>query len=219
MTDQRRSQPARGPTQPAAETHWREVHRRKNADYLFAEDIGKVGTQIDVEIVDSGVGEVQDEDGKKKMPWVSFKGARKKLGLGRTGCKTLESLAGTPIVQRWRGWITLVVIKTTYTDRKTKLRLTTDAIRIAPARPERPRTGRYIQELPPEELPVVDVDAEHAAELDAFDSDLSEAARARLRAKVDEPLVDPIDAPQIVPRDPSPDEQAEIRRREAEGKT
>lgn len=214
MADQRQQRPPQQRPPAAVDTHWREVHRRKNADYLFAEDIGKSGTQIDVEIVDSGIGEVQDEDGKKKMPWVSFKGARKKLGLGRTGCKTLESITGTPIVQRWRGWITLVVIKTTYTDRKTKQRLTTDAVRVAPDRPRNPRVGRYIQELPPEEPPAIDVDAEHAAELDAFDADLSEAARARLRAKAPEPLIDPVDAPQ--PMTLTPEEIAEIDRIERE---
>lgn len=182
MTDQRRSQPPRQQQAAPAETHWRTIHRRKNADYLFAEDIGPTGTTIDVEIEASGIGQLTDVDGKTTMPWVSFKGARKKLGLNAGNSKLLETMSGTGIVEKWRGWITLVVVRATYTDRKTKQRLTTDAIRIAPERPRNPRKGRYIAELPPPEPEkVVDPsDVEDGAFTDAFGADvpMSDAEKA-----------------------------------------
>lgn len=119
----------------SSSTPWRTVHRRKNEHMLFAEDLGPPGTKVEVEIVDSGVLMVKGEDGDTRLPWLSFRGKTKKLGLNRGNSKVLESIAGTDIIEQWRGWITLVVIRTTYTDKQTKTRLTTNAIRIAPSRP------------------------------------------------------------------------------------
>jgi hypothetical protein len=123
--------------QSKAGTHWRKVHRRKNEHLVFAEDLGPVGTKLDVEIVDSGVIEVSGAEKRTKpMPWLAFAGAKKKLALNVTNCKTMTSIAGTPVVEQWRGWITLVVVRTTYTDSTSGTRETTDAIRIAAERPE-----------------------------------------------------------------------------------
>lgn len=120
------------------ETHWRKIHKRKNEHLLFAEDIGPPGSTVDVEIVDSGLTKVTsiDKPQGEELPWIGFRGKQKRLGLSRTNCKTIERLTGTPIVERWRGWITLVVVRTTITDRETKQRVETDAIRIAPRRPK-----------------------------------------------------------------------------------
>src|SRR5689334_5351328 len=106
MTDQRRPPPQQQASQPrpSAMVSWRTVHRRKNADYLFAEDIGELGTRIDVEIVDSDIGEVRGRRGKEKLPWLAFRGAKKKLGLNRGNSKTMETITGTDIVGQWRGW-------------------------------------------------------------------------------------------------------------------
>lgn len=116
------------------ETHWRKVHRRLNEHLLFAEDL-EGRTSIDVEIVDSGVTSVADSDSKNDMPWIAFRGAKKKLALNATNCKTLQTLCGTGVIEKWRGPITLIVVKTTFKDRKTKAITETDAIRIAPKRP------------------------------------------------------------------------------------
>ena len=121
--------------------HWRHVLRRANENLLFAEDIGPKGTTVNVEIADSGVVTVKTRGGSEAMPWVSFKNSKskKKLGLNRTNCKTLETLCGTPDYARWRGWVTLVVIRTRAPDRDSGQMIETDAIRIAP---ERPAAGR-----------------------------------------------------------------------------
>lgn len=111
--------------------HWRKVLKRTNDQLLFSEDIGPVGTKIDVEIVDSGIEKVKNEDGLTEMPCVSFAGARKRLALNRTNCKTLEKLCGTPDINGWRGPITLVVVQVKVGPEET------EAIRIAPRRPER----------------------------------------------------------------------------------
>lgn len=122
---------------PASATHWRNVHRRKNVHLLFAEDIG--GRPVDVEIVDSGVETVSGakKGDEKDMPWLAFAGKKKRLALNVTNCKTMTTIAGTPVIERWRGWITLIVVKTSYYDQMTGKTETTDAIRIAPERPQR----------------------------------------------------------------------------------
>lgn len=126
-------------------THWRKVHRRLNEHLLFAEDLGGFGAKpLDVEISDSGIFAVKGQDGSKDMPWLAFRGAdgkerAKKLGLNVGNCKTMQTLTGSGIVQDWRGWITLLVVRTTYSDSKTKERIETDAIRIAPKRPQSSR--------------------------------------------------------------------------------
>jgi hypothetical protein len=118
-----------------SKTDWRTVHRRLNTDYLYSEDLGG-RKSIDLEIVDSGVAKLKERSGKsKEMPWLAFRGAKKKLALGATMCKTMTTLTGTKIIEDWRGWITLVVIKTTYKDQDTGHTEETDAIRIAPKRP------------------------------------------------------------------------------------
>jgi hypothetical protein len=122
--------------QAKTKTDWRTVHRRLNTDYLFSEDLGG-RKSVDVEIIDSGVAKLKERSGKsKEMPWLAFRGAKKKLALGATMCKTLTTLTGTKIIEDWRGWITLVVVKTRYKDQDTGQMEETDAIRIAPTRPK-----------------------------------------------------------------------------------
>ncbi len=118
--------------------HWRDLHRRKNKHVLFAEDIGPPGTTRDFEIVESGKVKVTDQDGDHEMPWIGTgRAGAKKFGLNPTNCKTMETLTGTSDYRRWRGWITIIVIRTKYPDRKTKKMLETDALRIADVRPRR----------------------------------------------------------------------------------
>lgn len=116
-------------------THWRTAHKRLNAHLLFAEDIGPVGTKVDVEIVDAVIEKVKGEDGIKEMPILTFAGAKKRLGLNVGNSKTVETLCGTPNVHEWRGWITLVVFRRQYFDQKTKQNQETDAILVANKRP------------------------------------------------------------------------------------
>jgi hypothetical protein len=86
-TDQRK--PAAAPA-----NHWRQVLKRKNANMLYAEDLGPQGTKLDVQIDESGTIEVTGADGKKRMPYIAKRGA-KKLGLNATNCKTLETITGS----------------------------------------------------------------------------------------------------------------------------
>lgn len=135
MTTQ--SQAPKQPTAPVnAGTHWRKVHRRQNENLLFAEDLGGLKS-VDVEIVGSGVTKAKTSDGKgKSMPYLEFRGKKKVLGLNATNCKAMEAITGTGIVETWRGWITLTVVRTKYKDIKTGRDEETDAIRIAPRRPK-----------------------------------------------------------------------------------
>ena len=143
-------------TKTQTKTDWRTVHRRLNTDYLFSEDLNG-RKSIDVEIVDSGVAKLKERSGKlKEMPWLAFRGAKKKLALGATMCKTLTTLTGTKIIEDWRGWITLVVVKTRYKDQDTGQMEETDAIRIAPRRPS--KGGEQAQS----EQPAETASAEHA---------------------------------------------------------
>jgi len=136
-----------------ADVHWRKVHRRLNEHLLFAEDLGGYGAKPrDVEIIDSGVIKVKGQDGDKDMPWLAFAGAKKKLGLNVGCCKTMQTLSGSGVVSDWRGWITLIVVRTTYSDPKTKERIETDAIRIAPKRPQ-PARQHAAEPTPPAEQP------------------------------------------------------------------
>lgn len=135
MSDQRNQQRQQRVAAIASETHWRKVHRRKNPNLLFAEDLGPPGTKRHVEVVDSGVITVESVESKDQMPWIGFKGKNKRLALNSTNCKTMQTLTGTPIIERWRGPITLVVIRTRYYDQHTKQTEETDAIRIAGQRP------------------------------------------------------------------------------------
>lgn len=115
--------------QPKAPLHWRRVLKRTNDQLLFAEDIGPVGTKIDVEIVDSATEKVKNEDGLTEMPVIMFAGAKKRLALNRTNSKSLEKICDTPDIHAWRGMITLVVVRTKVGPDEV------DAIRIAPKRP------------------------------------------------------------------------------------
>lgn len=150
-------------------TRWREVHKRMNKDMLFAEDIGPPGTKIDVEIIDSGVADVIGSDGGGKMPYLRFRGKKgpsKKFGLNPGNCKRMETIAGTDVVQQWRGWVTLVVVRAEYTDRKTKERYETSAIRVAPKRP----AGKQSEQAAPQPTP----DVTETAETNEPESDGSE---------------------------------------------
>lgn len=116
-------------------THWRTAHKRLNTHLLFAEDLGPVGTKVDVEVAEAVLEKVKGEDGLKEMPILTFAGAKKRLGLNVGNSKTMETLCGTPNVNEWKGWITLVVFRRSYFDQKTKQNQETDAILIANKRP------------------------------------------------------------------------------------
>jgi hypothetical protein len=106
---------------------------------LFAEDIGPAGTERDVYFADSGYLNVTSTgNAKERMPYIAHSPSDKKLGLNRTNCKTLETLTGSPRPSKWRGWFTIVIIRTKAPDRFTGTMIETDAIRIAPTRPNRP---------------------------------------------------------------------------------
>jgi hypothetical protein len=115
--------------------HWRQVIRRANPDFLYAEDLGPPGTKLDVEVTSAKPGKVKNPGESKDVIVLTFKGKQKKLGIGAAGCKAMRKLTGTDDWDGWRGWITLVVIHTEYFDSSTQQREETDAIRIAPQRP------------------------------------------------------------------------------------
>jgi hypothetical protein len=110
-------------------SHWRKILIRTNKHLLFSEDIGPVGTKIDVEIVDVTIEKVKNEDGLSDMPALSFAGAKKRFALNRTNCKALQKICDTEDPNLWRGWITLVVVQAKIAGEPT------EAIRIAPKRP------------------------------------------------------------------------------------
>ncbi len=116
-------------------THWRVAHKRLNAHLLFAEDIGPVGTKVDVEVTEAVLEDVKGEDGSSKMPILTFAGAKKRLGLNVGNSKIMETLCGTPNVHEWKGWITLVVFRRKYYDQKTSQNQETDAIMLFNKRP------------------------------------------------------------------------------------
>ena len=122
-------------------THWRTAHKRLNAHLLFAEDIGPVGTKIDVDVTDAVIEKVKGEDGMSEMPILTFAGKKKRLGLNVGNSKIMETLCSTPDVHSWRGPITLVVIRRQYYDQKTKQNQETDAIVIANKRPNAKETS------------------------------------------------------------------------------
>lgn len=165
-----------------ANQHWRKVHKRMNEHLLFAEDLGGLGcAPRDLEVVDSGVAAVKDGDGKSKpMPWLAFKGAKKKLALNVTNCKTMESLCGTGVVAQWRGPVTLLVVETTFHDQKTKTMQTTAAIRISTRRPRMP-SGKTEKSPPPADAKPAPASTEQAAPADP-DADLEPMTDAERRA-------------------------------------
>jgi hypothetical protein len=134
--------------------HWRQVIRRQNPDFLYAEDLGPPGTKLDVEVTAAKPAKVKNPGQSKDVIALSFKGKSKKLGIGAAGCKAMRKLTGTDDWEGWRGWITLVVIHTTYFDNSTQQEEETDAIRIAPTRPRAkvPSTGAPA-DAPPEQPP------------------------------------------------------------------
>jgi hypothetical protein len=133
------------PAQTKPFTHWRQAHKRLNAHLLFAEDIGPVGTKVDIEIASAVLEDVKGEDGTTKMPILTFAApAKKRFGLNVGNSKTMETLCGTPNVNEWGGWITLVVFRRSYYDQKTRQTQETDAILIANKRPE-PKKAKAAQ--------------------------------------------------------------------------
>jgi hypothetical protein len=174
VTNDRNPPPPQRPAASAAPApkdpthrHWRQLVRRKNKHMVFAEDIGPVGSKMDIEIIMSGGIKVKGQDGKEdEMPYLQPAKhvlGGKQLGLNVTNCQTMETITGTADYMLWRGWITLVVIRT---DKPTKTgRVETDAIRIAPRRPNRdpsagisPFVARFEACATPEEFKVVDTD-------------------------------------------------------------
>lgn len=115
---------------PKLPTHWRKILKRTNSHMLFSEDLGPVGTKVDVEISDVTIEKVKNEDGVSEMPALSFTGAKKRLGLNKGNCKTMKKLCDTDDPNQWNGWITLVVVSEKIAGEPT------DCIRIAPKRPE-----------------------------------------------------------------------------------
>lgn len=118
------------PTTPAKlPTHWRKILTRTNKHMLFSEDLGPVGTKVDVEISEVTIEKVRNEDGISEMPSLSFAGAKKRFGLNKGNCKTMTKLCGTEDPNQWGGAITLVVVSEKIAGEPT------DCIRIAPKRP------------------------------------------------------------------------------------
>lgn len=116
--------------------HWRNVVARANPEYLYAEDVGPSGSHVDVEVIGSGEGTVNNPDGgSKRLVWLAFRGAKKKLGCGATLCKTMTAICGTPDYREWRGWIRLAVITGKFRDPSTGESGPMDVIRIASQRP------------------------------------------------------------------------------------
>ncbi len=147
MTDQKQQQ-------PKTLTAWRDVLKRKGSDptLLYAEDLGPVGTDVDAEVIDSGVLTTTGPD-SKTMPWLAFRGPdgkprKKRLGLNATMCKTMKAITGSNFIEEWRGWITLTVVDTEYRDSTTGTKERTEAIRIAPKRPQ-PKRGARQPDAPP----------------------------------------------------------------------
>ncbi len=140
--------------------HWRQHIQRMNPDLLYAEDIGAPGSKIDVEVIAVEPGYAKNPSGKKALYILSFRGARKRLGIGATGCKTLRRITGSDDWMEWMGWITLVVIHTKYFDQTTQQDEETDAIRIAPSRPR--QAGATTAQVG---TPVGSPDAEEQAEI------------------------------------------------------
>jgi hypothetical protein len=139
---------------PPKPRHWRQIHKRKDPRLLYAEDLGPAGTKRNANFNENGVLEVSGVDGKSKkpMPFIGIKGS-KKLGLNSTNCKTLETITGTADWERWRGWLTLVVVRVKYRDPKSGAQCETDAIRIAPQRPQPDPNDRPLP--PPDPEPAV----------------------------------------------------------------
>lgn len=121
---------------------WRTVIKRMDPAYLYAEDLGGPGTKVDVEIVDSGKCSLKNPGGVKETIYLAFKGARKKLGLNATMCKTLTNICGSDHWGDWRGMITLVVLHKRMRDPTTDDLEEMDVIRIAPSRPSGKATGK-----------------------------------------------------------------------------
>jgi hypothetical protein len=116
---------------PKLPNHWRKILTRTNKHMLFSEDIGPVGTKVDVEISEVTIEKVRNEDGLSDMPALSFYGAKKKFGLNAGNCKTMKKLHdGVEDPNQWNGWITLVIVNEKIGGEPT------DCIRIAPKRPE-----------------------------------------------------------------------------------
>lgn len=110
-----------------------------SSDYLCAADLWSEKqeryVEVDAEIVAVKKGEVVGEKGRKKtMPFVTLRSAKaslsKPFGLNATNCKTVSSLSGSEITERWVGvWIRLYVTRTEVG------REMIDAIRIRPVSP------------------------------------------------------------------------------------
>jgi hypothetical protein len=154
---------AKEQAKPTGPTHWRKVTGRLNDHLLFAEDLGPVGTRVDVEVVDSGAMKVKGEDGEKDMVWLAFAGKKKRLGLNVGNSKSMEALTGTPDYPTWRGPITLVVVRTKYHDMKTRSMMETDAIRIHNERPRKSSNSK------PAEPPSTDDSAFDSTDVQAED--------------------------------------------------
>lgn len=150
--------------QPPQPRHWRQVVKRDNPDYLYAEDLGPAGTKFDVEIIDSGAGTVKNPDGQKAVIWLAFRGAKKKLGLGATGCKAMFNVSGSNDWADWRGWITLTVIRRDYFDATTGQKEEGEAIRIAPQRPRERMERRETTPTPEEQAEIARREARREAE-------------------------------------------------------
>jgi len=163
---QQRSQAPQQPAPPPL-AHWRDIIRRKNTHLLFSEDLGPPGTKVLIELVDVAKGNVSGEDGKSEEKiCLAFRGRdgkdkTKRLAIGARMSKVLETLFKTSNYHYWRGWITLVVVRTTVFDQKLKHNIETDAIRIVPEFPRNqpPRTTHPV-EPPPSEQPPSDQPAE-----------------------------------------------------------
>ena len=79
-------------------THWRKY--AEPSDTLRAWDLDGREHTLVMDRVEGG--EIVTKDGRKKLPMLFFRGAKKPLGLNTTNAKTIQSLYGTE-VEAWSG--------------------------------------------------------------------------------------------------------------------
>lgn len=81
--------------------HWKTYFEGgANANFLFCHDL--LDKERDVIIEKVSKEEMTGDGGKKtKKPTLTFRGAKKQLGLNKTNCKTIATMYGTEV----KGWV------------------------------------------------------------------------------------------------------------------
>ncbi|TXH41046.1 MAG: hypothetical protein E6Q97_38580 [Desulfurellales bacterium] len=130
-------------------SHWKKF---MDKELLGAHDLD--GRDVTVVIVEVSGGEINNGTKKNKKPiavLASSSGRKldKRLALNATNCKTLEQLAGSPDVDKWRGMAIVLYGTTTNFGGQT-----VDCVRIRPYPPKPSKKG----EAPQPELAASDAD-------------------------------------------------------------